>query len=294
MRKMKTRFPAAFAALLATGLAAPGHAQEVRDQGAAPHGGTVAKTGRYQFEVVFRKDGLSVYPSAPGRGAIDVAMLAGTATFTLPGTSRPFTYRLATQPAAAGRSAEALAVAVDLSKVPATGAKVSFEVSGLPDPAERIATFAVPFAPSDGGQVAFTKATKADEKAIAGQKICPVSREELGSMGTPIKATRGGSSTFLCCAECEKKVLADPDKFLPAGITSGKATKADEKAIAAQKVCPVSGEDLGSMGGPIKVTRGGRSVFLCCAACLKKVQAEPDKYLGSAPPTATGGGDRAR
>jgi hypothetical protein len=35
------------------------------------------------------------------------------------------------------------------------------------------------------------------------------------------------------------------------------------------------------MGVPVKVTRGGRSVFLCCQACLKKVQADPDKFLGA-------------
>ncbi|MDB5349279.1 MAG: hypothetical protein JWN86_526 [Planctomycetota bacterium] len=294
MQKTITRFSAAFAALLAVGFAAPCRAQAVHDKGSAPHGGTVAKTARYQFEVVFRSDGLSVYPSAPGRGPIDVARLTGTATFTVPGASRPSAYRLATQPAAAGKAAEALAVAVDLSKVQATGAEVSFEVSGLPDPAERVATFIVPFATGDRGSVAFNSATKSDQKAIAAQKVCPVSREELGSMGTPIKAARGGSTTFLCCAECEKKVLADPDKFLPAAITSSKATKADEKAVAAQKVCPVSGEELDSMGGPIKVSRGGRSVFLCCAACLKKVQADPDKYLGTAPGTGASGGPRGR
>src|SRR5436309_2445583 len=59
-----------------------------------------------------------------------------------------------------------------------------------------------------------------------------------------------------------------------------KATRADDKAIAAQKVCPVSGEELGSMGTPIKVTRGSRSIFLCCQGCVKQIQADPDKYLG--------------
>ena len=99
-------------------------------------------------------------------------------------------------------------------------------MSGLPDPAERVASFTVPFAPSDGGQVAFAKATKADEKAIAAQKVCPVSREELGSMGTPIKVTRGGSSVFLCCAACLKKVQADPDKYLGPAVQAA-ASRAD-------------------------------------------------------------------
>jgi hypothetical protein len=62
-------------------------------------------------------------------------------------------------------------------------------------------------------------------------------------------------------------------------VTAVKATNADQNAISAQKVCPVSGEALGSMGMPVKVTRGSRAVFLCCQNCLKKVLAEPDKYL---------------
>src|SRR5207248_9650454 len=108
----------------------------------------------------------------------------------------------------------------------------------------------------------FAKATQADQQAIALQKVCKVSGEALGTMGVPIKATRGDRSVFLCCASCEKTVLADPDKFLGAPITTGKATPADQQAIAMQKTCPNSGEPLGSMGVPIKVTRGGRSIFL--------------------------------
>ena len=67
----------------------------------------------------------------------------------------------------------------------------------------------------------------------------------------------------------------------PAVIMFAKATRADQAAIAAQKVCPVSGEDLFSMGGPLKVSRGDQSVFICCKGCLKKIQAGPDEYLGA-------------
>jgi YHS domain-containing protein len=80
--------------------------------------------------------------------------------------------------------------------------------------------------------------------------------------------------------------LADDDS-----ITVGKVTKADEKAIAAQRVCPVSGEELGGeMGPPVKVTRGGNSIFLCCKNCLKQVKANPDKFfsVSTSPHTAAG------
>jgi hypothetical protein len=53
----------------------------------------------------------------------------------------------------------------------------------------------------------------------------------------------------------------------------------DREAVEAQKVCPVTGEELGGMGVPVKVTVKDQSVFLCCKSCQKKAQADPDKTL---------------
>jgi hypothetical protein len=47
-----------------------------------------------------------------------------------------------------------------------------------------------------------------------------------------------------------------------------------EKALT-QRVCPVSGENLGSMGMPMKVTAAGQTFFLCCKGCNKDVTADP-------------------
>jgi hypothetical protein len=57
--------------------------------------------------------------------------------------------------------------------------------------------------------------------------------------------------------------------------------QSDEMAIAAQGICPVSGEPLGSMGSPIKVNLQGRDVFVCCAGCVSKLQEDPQKYLAN-------------
>jgi hypothetical protein len=76
--------------------------------------------------------------------------------------------------------------------------------------------------------------------------------------------------------------FAAPVKALaPAVITYGRATSADHAAIDAQRVCKISGQDLFGMGGPLKVSRGDKSIFICCRSCLKKIQANPDKYLGA-------------
>lgn len=57
------------------------------------------------------------------------------------------------------------------------------------------------------------------------------------------------------------------------------AKQTDKELIEKQKTCPVTDAPLGSMGAPVKVTVKGRTVFLCCAGCKKKLFADPDKYL---------------
>ena len=45
------------------------------------------------------------------------------------------------------------------------------------------------------------------------------------------------------------------------------------------KKCPVSKEDLGSMGKPPKITGpDGTDVYLCCKSCSKDFNKEPAKY----------------
>jgi hypothetical protein len=57
----------------------------------------------------------------------------------------------------------------------------------------------------------------------------------------------------------------------------------DRQLIAKQKVCPVTGEDLESMGGPVKVVIDGRAVFVCCKSCEKPLRGKPEKYLPKLP-----------
>jgi YHS domain-containing protein len=44
----------------------------------------------------------------------------------------------------------------------------------------------------------------------------------------------------------------------------------DQLIIAAQKICPVMGKPLGSMGTPVKMKIGEEELFLCCKACATK------------------------
>jgi YHS domain-containing protein len=54
---------------------------------------------------------------------------------------------------------------------------------------------------------------------------------------------------------------------------------AEQAAAQSQLVCPVSDENLGSMGKPFKVTAEGRTFYLCCNNCEKKLKADPKAYV---------------
>lgn len=81
---------------------------------------------------------------------------------------------------------------------------------------------------------------------------------------------------------------APADDPAPAAKTSAAAKidaalaslSADDRALATkQKICPVSGEDLGGMGAPLKVSVAGQEVFVCCESCKEPLLADPAKHL---------------
>ena len=66
-------------------------------------------------------------------------------------------------------------------------------------------------------------ALNAADRALAeAQKVCPVSDQALGSMGTPIKVDVEGKAVFICCEGCRKKLLRDPKKYLAKLAGAGK------------------------------------------------------------------------
>jgi hypothetical protein len=58
---------------------------------------------------------------------------------------------------------------------------------------------------------------------------------------------------------------------------------ADRTLAARQKVCPVTGAPLDSMGGPVRVDIAGRVVFVCCEGCEGPLRKDPGKYLAKVP-----------
>ena len=54
---------------------------------------------------------------------------------------------------------------------------------------------------------------------------------------------------------------------------------ADRKLAEEQKICPIEGEPLGSMGKPIKLTILGQPVFICCKGCTDDAEKKPEETL---------------
>lgn len=58
------------------------------------------------------------------------------------------------------------------------------------------------------------------------------------------------------------------------------ASHENKLAYGRQKTCPVTGDELGSMGAPIPVSiAGGQMIYVCCRGCANKVQRDPAIYL---------------
>lgn len=79
----------------------------------------------------------------------------------------------------------------------------------------------------------------------------------------------------------EKKAEAAPKAALNAEeLDAIKQLPKDEQALAIKQiVCPVSGENLGSMDKPIKVSAEGKTFFLCCKGCEKDVKSDPKAVI---------------
>jgi hypothetical protein len=59
-----------------------------------------------------------------------------------------------------------------------------------------------------------------------------------------------------------------------------KLTPEERASAEAQKMCPVSDHELGSMDKPLQITLADDTkVWICCAACEDELKKNPEKYL---------------
>jgi len=63
-------------------------------------------------------------------------------------------------------------------------------------------------------RVALARLSPADRALAEAQRICPVTDEPLGVMGTPVKVMVKGRPVFVCCKGCDEEALDQPDETL--------------------------------------------------------------------------------
>lgn len=67
---------------------------------------------------------------------------------------------------------------------------------------------------SVAGALVYAQPDQTTQVAVeVGNKICPVSGEEVGEMGEVIKYEYNGKIYNLCCPMCEKDFAKDPEKY---------------------------------------------------------------------------------
>jgi YHS domain-containing protein len=246
--------------------AMPGQTATATKQG--PHGGTLQQSGSLQFETVVSQGGIQMFVFDHNGQPLSVERGRGAASLRIEGNAKRYRYDLLPD----GKGA--LTAPVNLSQIAGRQIEIDLQLVGLPGiGSQPLNLQEVTTVPASQQQLA--------SAAIARQKICPVSGKPLGSMGDPVAVDVNGQTVYACCAGCVSAIESNPAKYASGRpeITVTAATDADAPLIAKQGKCPVMDESLGSMGQPIKVMIGDKPIFLCCKGCIKKIQAEPAKYL---------------
>lgn len=108
--------------------------------------------------------------------------------------------------------------------------------------------------------------SRRDQLKAAVQQICPVSGNQLGAHGQPLKVKIGQEEIFLCCKGCTKGQVK-PQHW--ATIHANFAT--------AQGICPVMKHELPKNAKWAIVQ--GQIFYVCCPPCIEKIEADPATYL---------------
>lgn len=105
---------------------------------------------------------------------------------------------------------------------------------------------------------------------------CPVSGEELGSMGEPVVYLHEGREIRFCCQSCVKPFQEDPAKYLESVDAAMIEQQMPDYPL---QTCVVTGMKLGSMGDPYPYIYRNHLVLFCCDGCIPAFQKDPATHL---------------
>src|SRR5690242_9830303 len=87
------------------------------------------------------------------------------------------------------------------------------------------------------------------------------------------------TASFICSAEEPNQVGYGYEEMQDAPKIDPKEGAEKAKSVeVGNKICPVSGEEVGKMGEAVKYEYKGKIYNLCCNMCIKDFSQDPDKY----------------
>ncbi len=108
------------------------------------------------------------------------------------------------------------------------------------------------------------------DKTPVSQTTCPLND---GKIDKNLYVDADGKRIYVCCAGCIEKIKADPQKYIKQledqGITL-------DKTPVSQTTCPLNG---GKIDKNLYVDADGKRIYVCCAGCIEKIEADPQKYI---------------
>jgi membrane fusion protein, copper/silver efflux system len=111
-------------------------------------------------------------------------------------------------------------------------------------------------------------------------RLNPSAGAYFGASGGP---SSSGARSVMPAVDTSTAMKTPPKNTddIPANVKANlaKLSPEDQKLAARQKICPITGLVLGSMGVPVKITLKDQTVFLCCPGCVEQAKKDPEKTL---------------
>lgn len=129
----------------------------------------------------------------------------------------------------------------------------------------------------EGNMQAVTSGLKPEQSVVAVGTLLIDAESRLN----PHLSTQYFGASAQTAANSPPPVRSAVDKSAVEASSAKRLSPTEQQLVDAQRVCPVTGAELGSMGVPILVDVGGRQVAICCEGCRRPLLANPERYLTS-------------
>jgi membrane fusion protein, copper/silver efflux system len=119
-----------------------------------------------------------------------------------------------------------------------------------------------------------------DKVATAGSFLIDAETRLTGGVASTYFGASGGTQAgdrHSAATAARPSLTRDEEDKVQAALA--KLNTEDRRLVEDQRYCPVLGTRLGSMGLPVKLLLQEQLVFLCCKACVREAQGNPQTTL---------------